>query len=109
LGSNPYSRTTIAWGGEVTYPGPEVFETLSEFGIVGGSSWSDLLDGQGKVTIEYVELIIQGGYIEHGSVSLTNAALIVEGTIVPEPSMLLLFGVGAAYAQMRYRRRFHPV
>ncbi|MHC4665821.1 MAG: PEP-CTERM sorting domain-containing protein [Planctomycetota bacterium] len=94
LGANPYLRAVSIWGGEGTYPDPEAFDSVSEFELVGGSTWSDLIDGRGSITIEYEELIIPGSYIEHGSVDLTSATLVVDGTVVPEPATLLLLAIG---------------
>jgi hypothetical protein len=87
-------RHTEVWGGETTYPNPEPFATQSEF-QEGTMPWSKLFHGQGTITIEYTELIIPGSYIEHGSVFLTGATLVVDGTVVPEPAMLLFLAVGA--------------
>jgi len=87
-------RHTEVWGGETTYPNPEPFATQSEF-QEGTMPWSKLFHGQGTITIEYTELIIPGSYIEHGSVLLNEATLLVDGTVVPEPSMLLFLAVGA--------------
>jgi len=95
LGSNPW-RQKILWGGEGTYPLPEPFDIISE---ILPSVWSDLFDGQGTILIGYEEINIwpptdPGYYIEHGSVMLNDATLIVEGTTVPEPTTLILFGFG---------------
>ena len=77
-------RHVSLWGGESTYPNPEPFDYLSEY-IYGGMPWSELYDGQGTITIEYKELImLDGSYIEHGSITLDSATLVVEGIVVPE-------------------------
>jgi hypothetical protein len=110
LGKNPGARITSVWGGEVTYPDPEAFDVQSEFELLGGSTWSDLLDGQGTISIYYEEVIIlDGWYVEHGSVDLTGATLVVDGTIVPEPSALLLLAAGAVYVRAKHRRISRPV
>jgi len=95
LGFNPYLRRATIWGGETTYPETQVFDCLSEIGLTGTSTWSDLLDGQGTITIGYTEFIMLfGRYVEHGFVNLTKATLVVDGVIVPEPATFLLMGLG---------------
>jgi hypothetical protein len=95
LGRNPYFRGTKVYGGENYYPAPEPFDSRSDFELTGSSTWSDLFDGQGAIGIEYTEYgMLFGRYIEHGSVVLDRAILVVEGTIVPEPSMFLLLTLG---------------
>ncbi|NIP24612.1 MAG: PEP-CTERM sorting domain-containing protein [Phycisphaerae bacterium] len=82
------------WG-EATYPEPESFDLQSEFGLPGSTTWSDLLDGQGKIAIDYAVL---GGpyviYVESGFIDLSSAILIVEGTPVPEPATVILLALG---------------
>jgi hypothetical protein len=93
------------WGGEGTYPAPEPFDSLSE---IQASTWIDLLDGKTRITVQYDELIMLfGRYIEHGSVMLDDATLIVEGTIVPEPTMFLLLITGIV--GIRTNRRKHRI
>lgn len=96
LGSNPWPRLTEVWGGEPNYPEPEPFDCLSEFGS-SGSTWSDLLDGQGTLALSYKESVFGGSgrYIEPGSISLTSATLIVEGVVIPEPATITLLLIGA--------------
>lgn len=87
-------RHTGLWGGEAAYPDPEPFDCLSEF-LYGSMPWSELFDGQSTITIEYKELIIlDGSYLEHGSVVLTGAAIVVDGVIIPEPASILLLVLG---------------
>jgi len=94
LGSNPYFRSARIWGGEETYPNAELFDCQSEIELVGSSSWSDLFDGQGTITISYKEVIMLNGmYVEYGSATLDRATLIVEG-VIPEPTTLLLLALG---------------
>lgn len=109
LGSNPYFRSARIRGGETTYPAPELFDCRSEIELVGGSSWSDLLDGQGTITIGYTELImLHGRYVEHGSVTLERAVLIVDG-VIPEPTTLFLLTVGVLGLRVKYSiRRCKP-
>jgi hypothetical protein len=110
LGSNPWPRLTDVMGGEETYPEPEIFDIISHFSISQLSSWSDLLDGQGTIRILYEELSFVGDsewpgaeYIEHGSVMLNDAALIIDGTIIPEPATVLFLSFGAGL-MLRTRR-----
>ena len=67
---------------------------MSEFELLGTTTWSDLLDGQGTIKIQYMEVIILNWhYIEHGFVSLDRAILRVEG-VIPEPASILLLAIG---------------
>jgi hypothetical protein len=94
LGGNPYSRMVEILGGVATSPAPEPFDLASEINDE-GSNWSDLLDGQGRFSINYTEIIMSnGGYVQHGSVSLDSATLVVDGTLTPEPASLLLLALG---------------
>ncbi|HEW78397.1 MAG TPA: PEP-CTERM sorting domain-containing protein [Phycisphaerales bacterium] len=97
-----YLRITAVWGGEATYPDPEPFDSLSEI-PPGTSVWSDLLDGQGTIGIQYTEAImLYGKYVEHGSVVLNDATLVVDGTVVPEPATLLLLVLGITGLRAKY-------
>ena len=108
LGSNPYLRSTNVWGGAVTYPDPEPFDCLSEFELYGGSTWSDLLDGTGTIIINYGEAIsINGYYTEHGSIALDSATLIVDGVIVPEPTVLLFISIGVIGLRCKRHQGLH--
>jgi hypothetical protein len=62
---------------------------------------SDLLDGQGKISLSYQEAVgIDLTYVEHGSVVLDSAKLIVEG-VIPEPATALLFTLGGLFFRKR--------
>ena len=93
-------------GGEATYPEPEGFDSRTEFELLGQTTWSDLLDGQGWIGIGYTEL---GGpyiiYVEFGFVDLASATLVVEGTIVPEPATIVLLVAGIIGVRARKRNR----
>jgi hypothetical protein len=92
-------RYVAVWGGEQSYPAPEPFDFLSE---IKPSTWSDLLDGQGTIRIQFEELIMTNGrYIKDGSVMLDDAALIVEGTVIPEPATFLLLSLGGIMLRKR--------
>jgi len=105
LGSNPGVRIADVHGGAETYPSPEAFDCLSEFELYGLTSWSDLRDGQGTVLIEYNAFsIIDAMVIETGSVMLTRATLVVDGTLVPEPATMVLLGLGGVLVAARRRR-----
>jgi hypothetical protein len=81
LGRNPGARHATVYGGEETYPDPESFDSRIEFELLGSTTWSDLLDGQGTIKIGYVVL---GGpylyYVEFGFVDLSRATLVAVGT-----------------------------
>jgi hypothetical protein len=95
LGTPLNWRHTSVWGGEGSYPDAEPFYLQSEF-VYGSMPWSELFDGQASISIEYDKVIIEGGgYLEHGSVDLTSATLVVDGLIVPEPATLLLLALGS--------------
>jgi len=102
LESAPNWRHTTHWGGAETYPEAEAFDVESEF-IYGSMPWSELFDGRGVITIEYNEAIIVGGtYVEGGSVLLDSARLVVDGTIVPEPTTVALLSVGVICLRCKF-------
>ena|GEM_PF-2401894 len=98
LGFNPNLRREEIWGGVSTYPNPETFDSLIEFELPVSTTWSDLLDGMGTIGIGYTETIfLNGYYIEHGNVALDDATLIIDGAVIPEPSMIILLTTGCVY------------
>lgn len=70
---------------------------------MGATTWSDILDGKGKISIGYASLGTGAGcpgsgcgsIIDFGFVALNEATLVIEGTIVPEPATFLLLGIGS--------------
>jgi len=102
LGRNPGARFARVSGGEATYPKPESFDCRSEFQLRGKTTWSDLLDGQGTISIGYASLGMgagcpgsgYGGIIDFGFIALNEAIMVVEGTPVPEPATILLLAAG---------------
>ena len=104
IASMSYPRLSEIWGGETTYPEPEPFDCLSEI-PPGTSAWADLLDGEGTIIIDYTEFVFggNGGYIEHGSVTLDRATLVVDGVVVPEPASILLFMMGSLYLRVKHQ------
>jgi hypothetical protein len=103
LGFNPY-RHALVRGGETTYPDAETFDLLSEVESAVPSTWSDLLDGQGTITVEYTEIIITfGQYVVHGNVVLSSATIIVDGVPVPEPAAILFLTLGSLLLTRRRR------
>jgi hypothetical protein len=100
LGTNPYSRRSTISGGEITYPDPQFFDCRSKFELIGGSTWSDLLDGQGVIRIVITNLVIPGNYVDHGRIALNDATLVIEGVVVPEPATMLFFAIGVVGARL---------
>ena len=91
FGRNPTFRYTEVTGGKQTYPNPEPFDTTSLVKLHLSSTWSDIYDGKGNVKIYYTQPSLFDGYIvEPGTVVLSNAKLIFNGTQVPEPSTLII-------------------
>ena len=94
FGRNPTFRSTDVYGGKQTYPNPELFDLTSEV-ILYSASWSDLYDGKGKLNLYYTQPSLYEGYvIETGTVILNNATIIVDGTLVPEPSAMIIMVLG---------------
>jgi hypothetical protein len=97
------SRFTMVAGGISTYPDPETFNMQSEFLLDPGATWNSLLDGKEAITIEYPEFISTAQIIDYGSATLNEATLVVEGTIIPEPSTLVLLGLG--FTQVLHQKK----
>jgi len=106
LGFNPNLRKEILWGGDLTYPAPEPFDTLTEITLPSATTWSDLLDGQGNVKIGYYTVIgMNGHYVERGNIVLNDATLIIDGTVVPEPTAILFLSIGICGVRLRGQGR----
>jgi len=64
--------------------------------------WSELYDGKGNMKIYYSAPGLMEGYIiENGLVTLNNAKLIIDGTLVPEPTTIFLLAIGVGGIIMR--------
>lgn len=90
-------------GGESTYPNPESFNSVMTFS---GQPWPDLLDGTGVVTIElYWTIPFSWLPVEEPSGTLDHAALIIDGTLVPEPSIATLLCAALAVVGLRSKKQ----
>jgi len=93
--SNPqdYFGHTSIQTGEATWPQAEVFDIQSAFTNEG---WSMLLDGNSSIEIHlagiYRPLYLHT--IAYPSGRLNSASLLFEGTVVPEPTVLLFLVIG---------------
>jgi hypothetical protein len=106
LGFNPGLRRIEVWGGEEEYSLPYIFNSKSEILVGGTTTWSDLLDGTGKITVGYTApWIIGGDIMQHGSIDLNKATLVIDGNIVPEPATFLLIVFGAIGPRLICNRR----
>ena len=107
FGRNPTSRLTDVYGGKQTYPNPEPFDTTSLVELHLNSTWSDLYDGKGNVKIYYTQPSLFDGYIiESGTVVLSDANLIFNGTLVPEPTSIVFLALGVFGIFGRRKRQF---
>ena len=81
-------------GGVDTYPYPESFVLVQDFSDYG---WTYFYDGVAKLEISF-----SGGSsfpesypLEEASGNIDTAILIIYGTVIPEPSSLLIISIGA--------------
>jgi len=98
-----YFGRAYVQGGADTYPSPEMFDVETGFTA---QDWGELLDGQGSIEIFYSDTthVLDIGAPSEAVGILNDAALVVEGTIVPEPGTILFFGVGGVLLAARRRR-----
>jgi hypothetical protein len=96
LGSYAQYADAFVGGGVSTYPSPYPFDTRSEFQLYLDSTWSDIRNGRGSISVYYYLPIMSQDriIIDYGSVALNGATLVVDGTIIPEPSTVLLLSIG---------------
>ena len=101
IGTYPQFGAAIVRAGALTYPDPQVFNVQSEYMPL--TNWNFLLDGKDEIEIDHLSIKTYPEYhiIDEGSAILNNATLIVEGTIVPEPSTLILLALGLLAVQRR--------
>jgi hypothetical protein len=91
---SPLAFATV-FGGVSTYPNPEPFDARSEFVLWDVHyTWNDFFDGKGTITILVPSIAGDPPPIYRGSAVIDNATLVIEGTIIPEPSTLVLIGLG---------------
>jgi hypothetical protein len=98
IGSYP-RRIAEVGGGGVTYPAPDPFNLQSEFWFsVEPGTWDDLFDGKEDITIyrPIPVTIPEIEIIDYGLTVIDNATLVVDGTIIPEPTTFVLLGLGLA-------------
>lgn len=93
-------RRTSIYGGKEDYPDSVTFNYQSEIVLWPSTifpDWTDILDGTGTFSFHssYVGEIhdpeVYLIFLDYGSVTLTSAALVIDGVLVPEPSSLVLF------------------
>jgi hypothetical protein len=82
-------------GGKSTYPAPQQFAVVSP--LIGGVGPPSLPFEPFFELLQFPEpkpLDKPVKHIEHGSITLNKATLIIEGTFVPEPATLFLLTLG---------------
>lgn len=90
---NYFSRVSVQ-AGQATYPEPELFGLRSVFT---NEDWPALLDGKSNIGIR-LAMITRPAYlytVEYPSGNLILPLLYFEGTFVPEPATVLLFGLAS--------------
>lgn len=104
LGSNPSIRGGTVKGGRITYPEPEQFDRPVDMTLPDGSTWSDLLDGTGQLTLwTWHSSAIEVRSVEPGYIYVRDIAVVVEGTVVPEPMSFIYLSFGAIVTLRRCR------
>jgi len=104
IGEYPVYGSARIYAGEGTYPALESFSLRQVLELSSQGDWADLLDGYGSIEISYVTLVLPGNQVvvEHGYVDLHGATVIVEGTVVPEPTTLVML-LGGSLGMIRFR------
>ena len=96
LGSGTPLGSAYLYGGQSTYPGPEVFDTQLPFPV---TDFSPLLDGIGTIKIgfhpTYPMETVMMEKLEDAFGYIDCATLVFDGTVVPEPATVLLLAFGA--------------
>jgi hypothetical protein len=102
---------TMVSGGSSTYPiAPEPFDEQSEFSFSDVHyTWNELLGGIGDISILFPSIKTTSDIfiIYSGSATLNNSTLVIEGTIVPEPSSLFLICIGGLWIIRKSGRKFN--
>jgi hypothetical protein len=96
LGAYPNIQVASIRGGVSTYPAPAPFDVQTEFWLWEPGIWDNLLDGKDTIRIDFISfagVIPEANVISLGSALLNDSTLVVEGTIIPEPATILLFGL----------------
>lgn len=106
LEGDPWPHFADFYGGETTYPNPEVFDEWSKFDAW-GTTWSYLLGGQGTISVGFAVKGGLVGYIEYGFVELEKINLVFEGRVVPEPATILFIAVGTFWIRLKKSKRLH--
>ena len=105
LGSATPLGSAYLYGGQSTYPAPEVFDTQLPFAV---SDFSPLLDGIGTIEIGFhptypLETVLMEK-IEDAFGHIDCATLVFDGTVVPEPATVLLLAFGALTLRKKHPR-----
>ncbi len=101
--SNP-RRSTEIFGGAENYPNSVTFNYHSEIVLDHSENWADIYDGKGMFSIQYIDSFIWQiyGFVEHGSITLNSATLVVDGVVVPEPMSFVTLAIGAIVLAMGF-------
>ncbi|MFA6426747.1 MAG: hypothetical protein WCW64_11300 [Phycisphaerae bacterium] len=101
-------RYAAVVGGATTYPDPQPFDISSEFVefLHGSMPLSELFDGRGTICLGYLEgVVLDGGFVQHGYITLDRAILVIDGTVVPEPATLIFFAIGLPVFRVFLKRK----
>ncbi|MHC4364061.1 MAG: PEP-CTERM sorting domain-containing protein [Planctomycetota bacterium] len=105
LGSGTPLGSAYLYGGQGTYPAPEAFDTQLPLAV---SDFSPLLDGIGTIKIGFhptypMETVLMEK-VEDAFGHIDCATLVFDGTVVPEPTTVLLLAFGALALRKKHRR-----